>query len=116
MEEESISDDNEPKIQKLEVLQNLINSYNTFYELLIRKSTRNLSQDENELYMNHLDIVNQYSKKYNIEIYDKEELLEENIKNIFYITKLLLNKIGIIEIYLLENKGSSLSSSYLPIK
>jgi len=103
MEEEE-SDDNESKIHQLEVLQNLINSYNTFYELLIRKSTRNLSQDENQLYMNHLDIVNQYSKKYNIEIYDKEELLEENIKNIYYITKLLVNKIGIIEIDLNNTK------------
>jgi len=102
MEEES--DDNESKIQQLEVLHNLINSYNTFYELLIRKSTRNLSQDENQLYVSHLDIVNQYSKKYNIEIYDKEELLEENIKNIYYITKLLVNKTGIIEIDLNNTK------------
>jgi len=102
MEEES--DDNESKIHQLEVFQSLINSYNTLYELLIRKSTRNLSQDENQLYMNHLDIVNQYSKKYNIEIYDKEELLEENIKNIYYITKLLVNKIGIIEIDLNNTK------------
>jgi hypothetical protein len=54
--------------------------------------------------MTYLDIVNQYSKKYNIEIYDKEELLEENIKNIYYITKLLVNKTGIIEIDLNNTK------------